>query len=182
MKTEISIERLLLWRLRRDEAEAPPAPPAWRLLELARPWRETWPERFQLLVERLGKIQVAYGHAMAEPRRAQSGYPVPVLIVHTKNELETFARVLYLDTCDGRLHLRFLLNSVPEQAEPAFEVTFISVDDSKPLFSAHAALSLESEYRLDSELPVEVAKNWKELKVTERMPFRLILRPLRSEG
>ena len=118
MKTEIPIEHLLLWRLSRAEAEAPPAPRAARLLELARPWWETWPERFQLLVGRLAKIQVAYGHAMAEPRRAQSGYPVPVLIVHTKNELETFARVLYLDACDGRLHLRFLLNAAPGEKVP----------------------------------------------------------------
>src|SRR6185436_7178633 len=96
MKTEIPIGQLLRWRLSQAEAEAPPAPRAARLLEMARPWWETWPEQFQSLVERLGKIQVAYGHAMAEPQQSRSGHPVPVMIVRAIEELEASARVLSL--------------------------------------------------------------------------------------
>ena len=70
MNPGLSIEQLLRWRLARAEAEAPPAPRAARLLELSRPWWETWPERFAGVVARLGQMEVSYGHAMAESRRA----------------------------------------------------------------------------------------------------------------
>src|SRR5438477_12791678 len=82
---KIPIEQLLRWRLAQAEAEAPPAPRAARLLERARPWWESWPERFQSVIERLTRIQIAYGHAMAEPQ-SRSGHPVPALIVHTVEE------------------------------------------------------------------------------------------------
>ena len=89
MSNEISVEQLLRWRAPRAETEAPPAPRAARLLELGRPWWETWPERFHRLVERLGSIQIAYGPAMAEPVEApRSGYPVPALVVRRVEELE----------------------------------------------------------------------------------------------
>ena len=72
MNSNTPIEELLRWRLHQAEAEAPPAPPAARLLALARPWWEALPERFNALVERLGRIQVAYAYAQAEP-----GYTEP---------------------------------------------------------------------------------------------------------
>src|SRR3979409_1189700 len=103
MKTKISIEQLLRWRLERAEAEAPPAPRAARLLELTRPWWETWPEKFQSFVDRLSTIQIAYGHAMADPAPSRNGYPVPTLLVCSTEEVETTARVLYLNVRDGRL-------------------------------------------------------------------------------
>src|SRR5256885_3187372 len=72
MRSKIPIEELLRWRVAKAETDAPPAPRAARLLEMARPWWEIWPERFQSFVERLGGIQVAYGHAMAEPGQSRS--------------------------------------------------------------------------------------------------------------
>jgi hypothetical protein len=176
MNTETFVEQLLRWRLERAEAEAPPAPRAARLLELSRPWCETWPERFQSLLERLGKIQIAYGHAMAEPRQSRSGHPVPALIVRASEEVETSARVHYLSIRDGRMRLRFQLDGAPGQVDNAFDVTFISDSTARPLFFAHASLSLDSEYRLDTEISEELASNWEQLKVTDRMPFRWILR------
>src|SRR5436309_3280949 len=104
------VEQLLRWRLSQAEAEAPPAPRAGRLLELARPWWETWPERFQSFVERLGGIEVAYGHA-AEPRQPRGGHPVPALVVRAVEELETSVRVLYINVREGRLRLRFQLDA-----------------------------------------------------------------------
>jgi hypothetical protein len=129
MSNEISIEQLLRWRAARAEAEAPPAPRAARLLELARPWWEAWPERFQRLVERLGGIQIAYGHAMAEPVEARrSGYPVPTLIVRRAEELETSVCVLYLGVRDGRLRLRFQLEKAIAHVPETFEATFVAQD------------------------------------------------------
>jgi hypothetical protein len=177
MSNEISIEQLLRWRAARAEAEAPPAPRAARLLELARPWWEAWPERFQRLVERLGGIQIAYGHAMAEPVEARrSGYPVPTLIVRRAEELETSVCVLYLGVRDGRLRLRFQLEKAIAHVPETFEATFVAQEFTRPLFSAPASLSVDCEYRIDCELPEKLARDWKELKVTDRMPFRLILR------
>jgi hypothetical protein len=176
MKTEIPIEQLLRWRLAQAEAEAPPAPRATRLLERARPWWETWPEQFQAVVERLGRIQIAYGHAMAEPLPRRTGHPVPVLVAVGSEESEGSAHVLYLSVRDGQLRLRFQLEVSSPPPESSYDVTFVSEPEAQPLFSARACRSVESEYRLDTELPAEVATRWARLKVTDRMPFRLILR------
>jgi len=167
---------LLRWRLSRAEAEAPPAPRAARLLELARPWWERWPERFQSLVERVGRIQIAYGHAMTEPGRGGSGYPVPAVIFRTAEELETSVRVLYFAMRDGRLRLRFELDAAIGRGRESFDVTFIADRAARPLLSARATLSMDSEYRVDAELSGELARDWALLKVTDRLPFRLILR------
>src|SRR5438128_10069768 len=141
MSSKIPIEELLRWRAARAEAEAPPAPRAARLLEMARPWWEIRPERFQAFVERLGRIQVACGHAMGEPRQSRSGHPVPTLIVRAVEELETSVRVLYLNVRDGRLRLRFQLDAAAVQAQESFEVTFVSDKSERPLLSAPAKLS-----------------------------------------
>jgi hypothetical protein len=42
MKTEVSIEQLLRWRLALAKEEAPPPPGAAQLLDLARPWWEQY--------------------------------------------------------------------------------------------------------------------------------------------
>jgi hypothetical protein len=178
MTPEISVGQLLRWRLAHSERAAPPPPRAARLLELVRPWWETWPDRFRAQVERLGRIEVAYAYAMTDSTRSRSGHPVPTLISHA-DELETFARVLYLAVRDGRLRLRFQLDAVPGKPEDAFEVTFIS-DSARPIFSAYATASM-NEYRVDAELSEELAAGWEALKVTDRMPFRFLLRPITDE-
>jgi hypothetical protein len=47
----------------------------------------------------------------------------------------------------------------------------------QPILSAQADLSGDGEYRVDVELPSELAAAWESLKVTDPMPFRFILRP-----
>lgn len=136
MKTEIPIEQLLRWRLAQAEADAPSAPRAARLLELSRPWWETWPEQFQSMVERLGKVQIAYGHAMAEPRPSRIGHPVPALIIRTREELETSVRVLYLNVRDGRLRLRFQVDTALGPEQKALDVTFVCDASRRPVVSA----------------------------------------------
>jgi hypothetical protein len=182
MNSPTSVQELLRWRLARAEAQAPPAPRAARLLELARPWWETWPERFQKLVTRLGQMQVAYGHAMAETRRLPGEHLVPAIIVHSASETEGSARVLYFSARDGQLRLRFQLNAAQDCAEPVYEATFICKTSDQPLFSAHSERSTNGEYSLVETLSEELAGKWELLKVTDEMPFRLILRPLQSGG
>jgi hypothetical protein len=175
MSTEAAIKHLLRWRMARAETEAPRAPGAAQLLELSRPWWETWPERFQLLVERLRKIQV--GYAMAEPGPARTGHPVSTLIEHSSIPLETTALVLYIEVRGSRLRLRFQLDKSACHEQPAFETTFVCCIKHQPLFATQATRSVDSEYRVETELPGNVAKDWTRVRVTDQMPFSLILRP-----
>jgi hypothetical protein len=175
MTTDMSVEQLLVWRLAQADADAPPAPRAARLLDLIRPWWEIWPERFQESWARLSAMQLVYGHAMTEPLHVRSSHPVPALIAHAEG-VEAFARVLYMSVHDGELRLRFHLDA-PGQAEPAFDVTFVSESTGRPELFARATLSVESEYRLDVELSEELVSSWEGLRVTDWMPFRFILRP-----
>jgi hypothetical protein len=176
MKNKVSISELLQWRLSQAEAEAPPAPSAARLLEMARPWWETWPERFRSLVGRLGRIQIAYGYAMAETRSSSGGFPVPALIALSAQEFEASARVLYLSVRNSRLMFRFHLDAAGAQLPECLEATFVAESTAQPLVSAMATLSVDAEYRIDTELPASLAQEWRQLKVTDRMPFRLLLR------
>lgn len=176
MKSEIPIEELLRWRLAQAETDTPPAPRAARLLELSRPWWERWPEQFQATVERLGKIQIALGHAMAEPQPARSGHPIPALLVRPGEASETSVRLLYFDVRDGRLRLRFEGETTLGPNEKPLEVTFVCEKSQSPILAAQAFCSVEDEYRLDAEISEQLARSWERLRVTDRMPFRLILR------
>ena len=178
MSAEFTIQDLLRWRLARAEADAPPAPRAKQLLDAARPWWDAWPERFQRYLERLQGIQVAYGHAMTEVAPGRSGHLVPTLVTGTDEEIETAARIVYFSVRDERLRLRFQLEPGSEQPQAEYEVTFVSDPGARPLFSASATASVENEYRLDADLSAELANAWEALKVTDRMPYRLILRPV----
>jgi len=182
MNPGLSIEQLLRWRLARAEAESPPAPRAARLLELSRPWWETWPERFAGVVARLGQMEVSYGHAMAESRRAPTEHLVPALIVNTTTETETCVRVLYFSVRNGQLRLRFQLGPGNDNSQPAYDATFVSRVTSQPLFAAPAEHSTNGEYSLTRTLSEDLAGKWAALKVTDAMPFRLILRPVEGGG
>jgi hypothetical protein len=175
MNGKTSIEQLLRWRLTQAEATAPPVPRAALLLDMARPWWDRLPEQFQNFARQLDRIHIAVGHAMAEPHVSGPGYPVPVLVIHVAEKLETSARVLYLTVHDGRLRLRFRLNAAIPMPLESFEVTFVD-SGLHPLFSANATSSVAGEHRLDIELPGQLASDWEKLKVTDRMPFRFIVR------
>jgi|SRR5687767_11280821 hypothetical protein len=174
MRRQFDIEQLLRWRLERAEADAPFSPRALDLLRRARPWWEISPDRFAASVRRLGAIQISYGYAMSDQQHGRGGHPVPTLISSNDEDVESPARLLYVSIHDGRLRLRFHLDPVP-RIERGYEVTFVS-EAQQPLLSAYASLSVDGEYRLDVELPAELAATWQSLKVTDRMPFRFILR------
>jgi hypothetical protein len=181
MRREFDIEQLLLWRLERAESDAPPPPKGLELLRRARPWWEVAPERFAASVRRLDAIQISYGYAMSELQHGHGGHPVPALINHDGEELESPVRVLYVSIRDGRLRLRFQLDPIP-RIESGYDVTFVSEAGLRPVLFGYASLSVDGEYRLDTELPDELATTWQSLKVTDRMPFRFILRPAPATG
>ena len=176
MKRATDIASLLQWRAQRAEAEAPPAPSAAGLLKLVRPWWEVWPDRFAASLRHLASIQLSYGYAMSHPAQGHSGHPVPALISGDDEERESPARVLYFSIRDGRLRLRFQLAPLP-RVDRLFEVTFVSEAGLRPILATHADLAGDGEYRVDVELPNDLAAAWESLKVTDPMPFRFILRP-----
>ena len=176
-----SIEALLRWRLARAEDDAPPPPSARLLLELARPWWDAWPDRFRAQVARLTAMSPAYGYAMTALDRERTAHPVPALIVSAEG-IEAYARVSYLNLRDGRLRLRFRLDGAAGSIEQAFDSTFVAESGERPLFTARADLSQSGEYRVDIELPPTLAEDWTRLRVTDRMPFRLILQPVSVAG
>ncbi len=176
MKRAIDIESLLEWRRQRAEHEAPPAPSGVHLLKLVQPWWEMWPDRFAESVRRLASIQLSYAYAMTQHPHGHTGHPVAALISREDDEQESPARVLYMNVRDARLRLRFQLAQVPMR-DRVFEVTFVSEAGLQPILSAYAELSTDGEYRVDVELPSELAAAWESLRVTDPMPFRFILRP-----
>jgi hypothetical protein len=176
LKNAVDIAELLKWRSQRAEENAPPPPDGARLLRLVEPWWEKWPDRFAASVRRLASIRPGYGYAMSHPHQGHSGHPIATLITNDDEEQEAPARVLYISVRGGRLRLRFHLAPVPRN-DPSFEVTFVSESGLRPILSTYADSSGDDEYRVDVELPSDVAAAWESLKVTDPMPFRFILRP-----
>lgn len=178
MKRAIDLDSLLQWRRQRAEGDAPRAPSGASLLKLVQPWWEMWPDRFAESVRRLASIQLSYAYAMIQPPHGHSGHPVATLISRQDDDQESPARVLYLNVRDARLRLRFQLAPPPvPMHERVFEVTFVSEAGLQPILSAYAELSNDGEYRVDVDLPSELAAAWESLRVTDPMPFRFILRP-----
>lgn len=175
MKRGVHIQQLLQWRQALAEREAPPAPRASVLLDALRPWFERWPERFAERASRLLAMPIAYGYAMASDERA-TGFPVPVVIMGDE-DAESSARILYASVRAGRLRLRFSLNDAQHEDNAAFDVTFVAAESGAPITRGIAERSQTGEYRLDVELPDAIAAGWASLRVTERMPFRLLLEP-----
>jgi hypothetical protein len=176
MKTELTIGQLLRWRLAQAEAAAPPALRAARLLEQAQPWWETWPAKFATLVAQLNATESAYGHAMTNSAGERVGHPVPVVISLLDGDHPASARVLFVSVRDGQLRLRFELSAGTAIDAPAYHATFLATGRTAPALDAPALRSVGSEYRIEAQLPAELQTVWAELKATDQMPFRLILR------
>src|ERR1700712_5679066 len=117
MNTKMTARELLQWRLAQAEADAPPAPRASRLLELARPWWENYPEKFQKIVHRLTTIQMGYGHAKVELGPERSGHLVPALIVSPDRESKASVQILHFDLRGSMLRLRFELGKTSRPLE-----------------------------------------------------------------
>src|SRR5690242_611179 len=177
MRTEVSIEELLRWRLALAEAEAPPPPRAAELLASARPWWETYPDRFQKVLQSLMTLQTPAGTAMAQAIQPLRPVPLTALIVRADEQIEAFVGVLQFNLREGRLHFRFYLDACASPVEDSYEVTFVSNSAAKPLFCAEARRLAETEYRLDAEIPFDFKEPWGSLSPADPMPFRLILRP-----
>ncbi len=175
MSTKMTAQELLQWRLARAEAVAPPAPRAARLLELARPWWEKFPEKFQKIALELTTIQMGYGHAKVDLGAERCGHIVPILIVSPDRERAASVQILHFDLRGSMLRLRFEL-SQPVQPRETYEVTFFSTETKQPLFSVGAQRAVGSEYWLNVSLTDALSHAWRNVRVTDLMPFRLILR------
>lgn len=180
MNNPITLADVLHWRLAEAEASAPPPPRATRLLDLARPWWETYPEKYKAFADRFSSFRIRYGHALVDPAAAALAHPVPVLIVQSDGERETSAQLLYLTTSESTIRLRFEL-AESNLGEGAFESTFIDQKTLQPLFTAEVRGSIGNEYGLESPLPDYLGLKWMSLKVTDQMPFLLILRPKKTK-
>ena len=90
--------------------------------------------------------------------------------------------MLYFNAREGRLRLRFQLGALPGHTQENMEATFVGDKAGQPLLTAQATLSVASEYRVDAELSEDLARDWEPLRVTDRMPFRLILRAPPDRG
>ena len=179
MKTEVSIEQLLRWRLVCAEADAPPQPCAAQLLAWAQPWWERCPERFQYALQSLMALEGEVATDMSQPRYPGALSPVPTLIVCANEHIHACVYILAFDLRDGQLHLRFALNAYANMVEDRSEVTFIS--SSKPVLFAEATRLVNTEYGLDAEIPAELTKQWASFKATDPMPFRWILCPKKND-
>jgi hypothetical protein len=181
MKPQATIEQLLhCLRLTKAGVEAPRPPSASSLLARARPWWELMPEQLDAWIERLLNIQLVYGHALEECSHSSTA-PVAALIVGTDTQKEAWARLLYINLQSDRLRLRFQLDGECDPMAPEIEVAFVSPATRSSLLYGLAVRSHESEYRLDTALPAELAAEWKQYKVTDQLPFRFILRPVAIE-
>ena len=176
MNRGVTVEQLLRWRLRHAEFDAPTAPKAEHLLELARPWWERWPERFRTQVLRLEQMPMAYGYAMSASERERRGHPVPTLIADTE-DVETYTRVTYINVREARFRMRFQVEGATIHPHHAFDAVFVSNAAETPLCAAVAVRSHADEYRVDVDLPDHLVQTWSTLRVTDQMPFRMILRP-----
>jgi hypothetical protein len=162
------------------ESSAPSPPRAADLVDRLRPWWECRPDRFKTLAERLSRVQFAYFCALDDPCLRPAGDPVPTLIAHV-NDVETFARIVYFSMRNDRLRLGFLLDEPPRRGD-SFEVTFVSPHNAQPLLLAVASRRLDGEYRLETDLTPQIVASWRNLRVGDRMPFGLILRPAMVDG
>src|SRR5690242_19718185 len=111
MRTEVSIEELLRWRLALAEGEASPRPSAAQLLAWAQPWWERYPERFQHVLQSLITLETAVAHPTAQARHSRALYSVPTLIVRADEQIQARVDTLCFNLGDGQLHFRFALNA-----------------------------------------------------------------------
>ena len=175
MRRDQSIESLLLWRSNEAELEAPVPPSAAELLGRSRPWWVRVPEDFQRYLERLSSAQQSFGYAQVDGASRRSAAAVPALFVHPDGESLASVTVTYLGVREGRIRLRFVVAPVVEEANADLTLTFIEVATGSPLLEADAEKAGEREYRLEADLPVGLVEGWSRLRVTDVMPFRLIV-------
>ena len=175
MKRNVPIEQLLRWRLARAQSEVPVAPSAARLLKLARPWWEKWPEKYQLLAEQLSRAKTVHTVTTNGSKPGHSGNLVPALFIRGEEVLEILTRLLSFRVRDAKLRLNFQTEVTLTPPTPVFEAAFISNTTWRPLFSAVATASVDDEYRVETELPARLVRGWERLKVTDHMPFQMIL-------
>jgi hypothetical protein len=175
MSKKIPLEQLLHWRLKQAEAAAPPPPKAAQLLQSARPWWKKRPKEFRSKVEHLRTFQSTLSHSTNNKRRKANNILVPALLVYNEIESGVYASIKHFRVLETKLHLSFGLETKMSLVDHNLEVTFISNVTPAPMLDATATISADNTFHLETELPVEIAKEWEQLKLTNPMPFGLII-------
>lgn len=176
MSVDRSLQLLLHWRAEQAEMEAPPPPRASELLRRARPWWLRMPEEFDRGVARLFQTRLNLGYALEGGPARQRGATVPALLPGPDGERLGYVRVTYLSIRDDRLRLRFTLDDQTARLDATLALTFVADPSGAPLLEAAAHEAGDHEYRAECPLPPELAAEWSRLRVTDAMPFRLIVR------
>jgi hypothetical protein len=175
MNNENRQDTLLHWRLAGAERTAPPPPSADRMLERLRPWWDVWPDRLVAVRQELANLQVIFGHAAVNTASGGMGVPVPTIFLDERGQTGSVARILFISLRDQTLRVRFQIDVMPEGEAGDLELTLVSDVPSLPLVNAEARAVAPNEYRVETELPLELARPWASLKGGDRMPFSLVL-------
>jgi hypothetical protein len=175
MNNENLSDSVLQWRLARAGRGAPPPPNSARLIEQLRPWWEIWPEKLTALRGQLVNLRVTFGHAAVNAPPSCGSVPVPTVFVHDNKQTGTLAKIVFLSVRGLTLRMRFQIDALPSDATGNLELTILSDQSSRPLVAAEANPVGSGEYRAEVELPPDLAEQWASLKMSERMPFGLIL-------
>jgi hypothetical protein len=115
---------------------------------------------------------------LALPRRA--GHLVATRILRPSEEVEAAACVFSIQIRDGRLRLGFSLDAAGEPVRE-YQAMLLSTgagSGTHPILAARASALADGEYYLEGDLPGDLAESWASLRVTARMPFRIMLRPV----
>lgn len=174
MSVDLPLSELLRWRSQQAELEAPSPPRAAELLRRARPWWQRAPEDYRAAVERLLKAQQHLGYAQDSRGSVSGEAAVAALLIGGDGESTVSVRITYFSIREGGLRLRFLLEHEATAGDLA--VTFVDADSGAPLLEGVAEAAGGAEYRLEAVLPPGLEQEWERLRVTDPMPFRLILR------
>jgi hypothetical protein len=175
MNKEKPHDTFLHWRLNRAELAAPPPPNSDLLIERLRPWWEAWPEKLAAMRGQLANLRVTYGHAAVAATPDRTHVPVPTIFVDDDGPTGTVAKLVFLSLRDRTLRIRFEIDGLPTDGASDLEITMIADLSPHSVVSAEASPVAPGEYRAEVDLPSELAEQWAELKVSDRMPFGLIL-------
>lgn len=167
-----NIEELLRWRFKLADAEtdSPQANIDW-FLEATKPWWKKWPEAFSCALESL-----EFGYAQADETDHRGPARAPMVVLKDEETIPMFAEIAAIDIVDGRMSLLIRPQGAVLEL-PAQNLTFIGAND-EPLFEGTAVPTGSGELRVSVQLPPALAERWKNLRVWDNMPFRLISRPI----
>lgn len=173
---KLTIGEMLSWCLDEAERDAPLPPKASWLLKQERAWR--WWEEVPSLFEKGARalIQVdVLGHIEGKPQVMEPP-GVRLCILHEEPPKVISAPILAIQVQNGKLVLRLKVETSWNPSGSHHQFVFVSPEE-KFLFAVDAELVDSYEFRIEAQLPEDLAASWENLKLGREMPFMLIIRP-----